>query len=652
MAIPLIQAPDLQSTPLNLPSPSASAIGAPMAALGDVARGIASVGNAFAQHAAQVQQFENVRTESERRQQIAQEFNDFEIRIAQRDPSEYLPELEKTIAKTQGLAEDPSLPPIIRERMTNWYGEMSTQAKMQTASKAATQTMRRAGSALNAELSQAIENGDAKLFDDVLARGVGAQMLTPQEAEWKRQQFDRARAHKQLREQIDADPITAQQQLEDPKILEKFPNLNEESLDVLKRYAKQTANHQRVETWEQIQLASMEGKTLSRDEVMRMAREGEITAAQAGSYLNAYHSPAGVAFDRKTYTDTRAMILSYDPAEDEDGTQRAGIAARIATAPLPKEYVKELQSQFKARLAPDEQQRPKHTLMKTYVDRIEQEWKQESFGNWFDESYDPLTNSKKQVITPGDFDKAVAYRHKVQTQFVDWLSKQPDDIDPVEVGKKYQDIKSGALDDAAPLDLNLMPATGDEFYDVEDFLKQEPTDPTKPLPRTSAIRFDTPIKLSNYGYASDTTPDSFSAKGIGHRNNQLIDGRSAAVSKSLAQQLGLKHNDWFIAHTNRGSFPVQYHDTVPDSDPRTGPLPPTIDIYRKTKGSNSWGGKVLAVEKLDGPPPTAQIKGSPEERKQAFFRTARPRTPDEMDLGLDSLMDSFFAEQLNQNFTA
>lgn len=652
MAIPFVQAPDLQSTPLNLPAPSAAALGAPMQALGDVARGIASVGSAFAQHAEQVQQFENVRTESERRQQIQQEFANFELNIAQRDPSEYLPELEKTIAKTQGLVEDPSLPPLVRERMVNWYGDLATRAKMQTASSAATQTMKRAGSALNAELSQAMDAMDEKLFDDVLQRGTQARMLTPEEANWKRTQFYRAKAHTQLRQQIDADPLSALDQLNDPKILEKFPNLSEESLGTLKKYAKQQANDQRSDTWERIQLDSFNGKTLSLDELTRMVNEGEITAAQAGGYRKTYLSGQGATLDQKVFTDARAMILDYDPADDKDGSQRASIKAQIATLPLPKEYLEELQSQFKERSNVAKSKTPKHRLAKDYNKRLEQEWQQEGFGNWFDETWDPLTRSKNQVITRGDFDKALAYRDKFQRQFNDWLSKQPDDIDPVQVGKKYDEIKARAIDDAAPLDLNLMPTTGDEFYDVNDFLQQPPTDPTQPLPRTSAIRFDSPLKLSNYGYASDTTPDSFSAKGIGHRNNKLIDGRSAAVSKGLAKQLGLKHDDWFVVHTNRGSFPVQYHDTVPDSDPRTGPLPPTIDIYRKSKGSNSWGGKVFAVEKLDGPPPTAQIKGTPEERRTSFFSTARPRTPDEVDLGIDALMDSFYAEQFDQPFTA
>jgi hypothetical protein len=105
------------------------------------------------------------------------------------------------------------------------------------------------------------------------------------------------------------------------------------------------------------------------------------------------------------------------------------------------------------------------------------------------------------------------------------------------------------------------------------------------------------IKLSNYGYASDAMPDTNSANGIGHANNQLEDGKSAAISKSLATRLGLQTGDMVELETSKGTFQVRYDDTVPSTDSRTGDLPETIDIYRKN-GSNGWGGKVLKITKI------------------------------------------------------
>ncbi len=106
------------------------------------------------------------------------------------------------------------------------------------------------------------------------------------------------------------------------------------------------------------------------------------------------------------------------------------------------------------------------------------------------------------------------------------------------------------------------------------------------------------IKLSNYGYADDSTPDSYSARGIGHANNALEDGKSAAISKSLANRLNLSTGDEVEIETTKGVFRVRYDDTVPSTDSRTGDLPETIDLYRKKDGSNAWGGKVTKIRKV------------------------------------------------------
>jgi hypothetical protein len=117
--------------------------------------------------------------------------------------------------------------------------------------------------------------------------------------------------------------------------------------------------------------------------------------------------------------------------------------------------------------------------------------------------------------------------------------------------------------------------------------------PVRPLSTTSLN-----IKLSNYGYADDTTPDSNSARGIGHSDNKLEDGKSAAISKSLATRLGLKTGDEVEIETTKGKFRVRYDDTVPSTDSRTGDLPETIDLYRKKDGANNWGGKVTKITKI------------------------------------------------------
>jgi hypothetical protein len=129
------------------------------------------------------------------------------------------------------------------------------------------------------------------------------------------------------------------------------------------------------------------------------------------------------------------------------------------------------------------------------------------------------------------------------------------------------------------------PAPSDEAsYD-------EPVDLPDAQPNTKAES----IKLANYGYDSDTTPDyNSNVKKIGHANNPLVDGYSAALTKSLAKRYGLRTGDEFEIVTADGKRMVRrYDDTVPTTY-RGKKLPETVDLY-ETKGSNSFGGKVVGI---------------------------------------------------------
>lgn len=112
----------------------------------------------------------------------------------------------------------------------------------------------------------------------------------------------------------------------------------------------------------------------------------------------------------------------------------------------------------------------------------------------------------------------------------------------------------------------------------------------------SASAWRTNIKMSNFGYPGDHTPDSNSENSIGHADNIMRDGQSAAITRSLAVKLGLKRGAVIELQTTEGRMIVTYDNTVPTDDERTGPLPETIDIFRKSNGSNGWGGRVQGVK--------------------------------------------------------
>jgi len=107
------------------------------------------------------------------------------------------------------------------------------------------------------------------------------------------------------------------------------------------------------------------------------------------------------------------------------------------------------------------------------------------------------------------------------------------------------------------------------------------------------------IKLSNYGYSSDKTPDyNSNVLKVGHSNNQLVSGKSAALSKSLATRLGLKTGDEFEAVAADGKvYRRRYDDTVP-STYKGKALPETVDLY-DTNGSNNFTGRIVDIRVIN-----------------------------------------------------
>lgn len=106
------------------------------------------------------------------------------------------------------------------------------------------------------------------------------------------------------------------------------------------------------------------------------------------------------------------------------------------------------------------------------------------------------------------------------------------------------------------------------------------------------------VKLSNYGYASDSSPDyNSNVLRIGNRNNKLEDGVSAALTASLAKRLGIKPGQEFEAVASNGTvYRRRYDDTVPTTY-KGKSLPETVDLYQ-LKGSNGFGGTIIDIRPI------------------------------------------------------
>lgn len=132
----------------------------------------------------------------------------------------------------------------------------------------------------------------------------------------------------------------------------------------------------------------------------------------------------------------------------------------------------------------------------------------------------------------------------------------------------------------------------------EDYSTPLPAAPVTPNLKPQGDYRKSTIKLSNYGYSSDSSPDyNSNVLKIGHSNNKLEDGVSAALTRSLAKRMGIPKGGWFEAVTADGeSIRRRYDDTVPVSY-KGKALPETVDLYN-VKGSNSFGGKIVGIRPL------------------------------------------------------
>lgn len=152
--------------------------------------------------------------------------------------------------------------------------------------------------------------------------------------------------------------------------------------------------------------------------------------------------------------------------------------------------------------------------------------------------------------------------------------------------------------------------TDQNFVDQlsQNQLQQQPVfqpeaseDYNAPVTRPTA-QTDSPgekLKLSNYGYSSDSSPDyNSNVLRIGHANNKLQDGLSAALTKSLANRYGLKTGDMFEATTADGkTMRRRYDDTVPTKY-KGRALPETVDLY-ELGGNNKFSGVVTGIRALN-----------------------------------------------------
>ena len=711
MPVPYIPLPGLQNQPLNMATPSAAAMGAQAAGLGQVARGIAQIGGALGQHAEQVQGLENAYQESEVRQRISADMAELNQQLASNsDPASYMPLLEKSLAKQKTYLDDQNLSPVVREKLAFHFEEISSDARLRTGAAAAGMTAKRAQLAIGNEMDAARKYGDRVTFLDAGQRAVENNLMLPEQFEAQKIQFEEDQTFNSIVKSIEKDPIMVAEQLNDDKtITQLFPNLTPENHDRLKKYAEQQSNRAKSDSWDQIALSSMEGKVLSKEDILQMAKDGDISPAQAGSYINAYHGPTPPEFDPIIYDDAHKAIMAYDPTKDETKAVAAEMAAQIATLPLPAESIRELVKQFKAKQggSSTDTTETNKDLHKEFNSRLENEWDNEAFGNWFDDEKVEFIGKDGKVefasrkpISQKDFGTSLAFKLKTQRAFNSWLSQQPDGLDPMEAEKKYNEIKGKALDGVSMPDLTPTTAPLPTFDDVDELMTtpgvlpllsptsntiESGTSGTKtgqsqnvPDPKTSRIgtfggqpiqppgTFYKGAATSVFGGNTDPADNGLSANGGSNNATAGV----AIPEKILKATFPGKDKKWFfenvkiVVEADNGrkiTVPLVDYGTAEWVTQREGRH--KLDLNPKAVAA--LGGQVIykngvmkshaGFKNVNFALTTAKAGkldpkvSSLEDMKAEWFKDKRPRHPEQIRSGMAALYNEFFTNQFPQD---
>jgi hypothetical protein len=199
--------PQLESTRVGMPQADARAAAAPARALGQLAQGIAAIAEPFAQHAEQIQKFEDARIESETLNRWAQESAQHQLDLDQDpDPQSRITKTRDFLTRQKSEMEGIEMTPAVRQRLTLRFGDYATGTITKTGANAALLERRRATDALDARMRGAFEYNNAGELEDVLRTGMETNLILPGEADKHRTEFRKKQENDAVLTEIRADP--------------------------------------------------------------------------------------------------------------------------------------------------------------------------------------------------------------------------------------------------------------------------------------------------------------------------------------------------------------------------------------------------------------------------------------------------------------
>lgn len=446
--IRLPEIPGLQPTQINAPQVNPRAAAAPAQQLGTLAESIAGVSEQFHDHAVQLQKIENARILSEKRQQLAQGYADFQIELQKDpDPASRIQKTRDWLTQAKGSMDTENLAPAVRDQLTGHFENFATSAVIRQAEDSSRLAIRRAGLTFQNEMDQAQRTNDRPTAERVIQAARDSGAILPEEADKALRQFDEVSAYNAHQSIIRENPIDAERDLESPDFLKKNPNITPDAYNSLRRQAAQEANNYRADFVNDLIIS---GKNPTEQDLAEMESRGLLDKSTHARWLTKIREAPVAEIDPAIYEQTYTQIMGYDPKADPSGIGISRLRQWIGSQHLPTKAIQELNDRLTERINPATEKDPANSA--GFASKISTDFNRGDFGKYrfpVDHDNNPATEPIFQ-INREEYDKAWKLRGQFSEQWRQQLASMPKDPTFDQINTAYEALKK-SFQDKKPL---------------------------------------------------------------------------------------------------------------------------------------------------------------------------------------------------------
>jgi hypothetical protein len=280
----MIRLPAQPMPRIGAPTVSAEAAAAPAASLGRAAQAIASVSDSFLQVAQQTQQLENARRASELRRQLSENYAQLSLDLANEpDPEKHLTTTRDFLAQYQGTLQGLDLPPALAAQVNEQFEDFASRAVIDTASRAAALSQKRALLAAENEIQAARRLNDPEAHTTAVHAARDAGIILPEQADAEIARYAEEMKDAQVEEFAMTAPAEVLQMMKDGKFAEEFPGLTPARLRQIQNIARATLQDRRSEEIELLETALAQGKLTDKE----IAAAEYLTARDRAAFTKA-----------------------------------------------------------------------------------------------------------------------------------------------------------------------------------------------------------------------------------------------------------------------------------------------------------------------------------------------------------------------------